>query len=172
MKDKLFYLLLIFSLLSCKKENRDDELHLQQTPHLEEELRIDGFYYYTFNEGQLTRIFFLFRNGVIQGGLSYPGNNWEQRLEEDINSGLYREMSLKYKTMWGLFEIEDSILRFEKWYPKSPGPKIAAVREGVILNDTTFHILSSYRFENGKKVNIRERDERYHFREFSPKPDS
>ncbi|MCC5918948.1 MAG: hypothetical protein JJU02_16645 [Cryomorphaceae bacterium] len=159
-------------LFACKKENRDDELHLQQTPYLGDELRIDGFYYQTTNDGEYTQVFFLHRNGVLQGGFSYSGNDWEQKLKSDIESGEYHDLTLRYKTSWGLFEIEDSLILYEKWYSGTPGPRITAAREGKILNDTTFHIQWAFYFDNGQRVNIRERDERYHFREFSPKPDS
>ena len=170
--NKILNILLICLAFSCKKDQQDEELHLQQTPYFGDELRIDGFYYRTTNDGMYTKVFFMFNNGIIQGGFSYSGGDWEQKLESEIQSGAFQKLTLRYKTSWGLFEIEDSILRYEKWYPGTPGPRITAVREGTILNDTTFHIQRSFRFENGKRVNISERDELFHFRQFSPKPDS
>ncbi|MCC5918047.1 MAG: hypothetical protein JJU02_12060, partial [Cryomorphaceae bacterium] len=135
---KLISLIIATTLLSlCKKDRHDDELHLQQTPYLGDELRIDGFYFREKEHSNSTQVFFLYSNGIILGGSSFQNPNWEQNLINAINSGSYRNTTLKYKDSWGLFEIEDSILRFEKWYPNSPGPKRAFVREGVILNDTT-----------------------------------
>jgi hypothetical protein len=67
-----------------------------------------------------------------------------------------------------VFIIEDNVIKFERWYP-SERPYNAFVREGVILKDTTFHITKSYRSNGTEK---REKDEIYHFRKFSPKPDS
>ena len=58
---------------------------------------------------------------------------------------------------------------FEKWYPNSPGQPKVYIREGKILNDTTFHITASYRPDGSER---REKDEIYHFKQFSPKPDS
>jgi hypothetical protein len=172
-KMKLIMILTLTTMLSlCKKDQQDEELHLQQTPYIGDELRIDGFYYRTFNNRNSTQVFFLYRNGIIQGGDSYSGINWQDKLISDINSGEYYKASKKHKDNWGLFEVDDSIIRFENWYPQTPGPRITAVREGTILNDTTFHIQRSFRFENGKRVNISERDELFHFRQFSPKPDS
>ena len=55
------------------------------------------------------------------------------------------------------------------WYSPSGGGTPAYVREGKILNDTTFHITTSYR-SNGSERH--EKDEVYHFRQFYPKPDS
>ena len=60
--------------------------------------------------------------------------------------------------MYGLFLIKDSIIKIEKWtvghncYPY--------LREGKILNDTTFYLMH------------REKKEVYHFKQFSTKPDS
>jgi hypothetical protein len=72
------------------------------------------------------------------------------------------------KDCWGVFNIKDNIIKFERWYP-GQGAKKAYVREGIILNDTTFHITKSYR-SNGSE--LKDADEVYHFRKFSPKPDS
>jgi hypothetical protein len=46
------------------------------------------------------------------------------------------------------------------------------VRAGQILNDTTFVIAESYRMNEGKKTEVKERNETYHFKQFNPKPDS
>ncbi len=170
--NKILNILLICLAFSCKKDQQDEELHLQQTPYFGDELRIDGFYYWTFNNGNSTRVFVLFSNGVIQGGTSYSGKDWEDKLISDILSGDYHASSIKRKYEWGLFEIEDSLIRYEMWFPSPPGPMVSAASEGTILNDTTFHLQRSFRFENGKRVNISERDELFHFRQFSPKPDS
>ena len=68
-----------------------------------------------------------------------------------------------------MFLIEDNNIKFDRWYP-SERPYQAFVREGVILNDTTFHITKSYRSNGNTEARVR--DEIYHFRKFSPKPDS
>ncbi|MCH8546843.1 MAG: hypothetical protein LAT54_08920 [Cryomorphaceae bacterium] len=170
---KIIMILTLTTMLSlCKKDQQDEELHLQQTPYIGDELRIDGFYYSSYNEGKSTRVFFLYSNGIILGGSSYKGDDWEQKLISDIVSGMYYETSLKYKSAWGLFEIKDSTIIFEKWYTASPGPRVTIAQEGRILCDTTFHINRSFRFGNGQLERIRERDDLYHFRQFSPKPDS
>jgi len=46
------------------------------------------------------------------------------------------------------------------------------VREGDIINDTTFVISVSYRMKKGKKTEVKARNETYHFKQFSPQPDS
>ena len=69
-------------------------------------------------------------------------------------------MSGRPKYVYGLFQIEVSIIKIEKWVPSSGGPTKAYLREGEILNDTTFYLMH------------REKKEIYHFKQYSPKPDS
>ncbi len=170
--NKILNILLICLAFSCKKDQQDEELHLQKTPYFGDELRIDGFYFREIVQNNSTQVFFLYQNGIILGGNVYTGDDWEKKLQESIASNLYNEVSKSYKSRWGLYSIKDSTIIFEKWYPASPGPRVTIAREGTILNDTTFHLQRSFRFENGKRVNIRERDELFHFRQFNPKPDS
>jgi len=59
-------------------------------------------------------------------------------------------------------EATDRINRLNEDYPHRGN-----VREGIILNDTTFQIT---KYTSGS--NVSERNEVYHFREFHPKPDS
>ncbi|MBW7845753.1 MAG: hypothetical protein H3C45_08955, partial [Bacteroidia bacterium] len=84
-----------------------------------------------------------------------------------INSDSYK----KYKSNWGVFKIEGNFIQFERWYPSDP-PLKAYVRAGTIINDTTFLITESYRMQDGKKTEVKTRNETYYFKQFSPKPDS
>ena len=49
----------------------------------------------------------------------------------------------------GVFIINGQSIKFEKWYPSSGGGLPAYVREGDIINDTTFVISVSYRMKKG-----------------------
>jgi hypothetical protein len=168
----IYILLISVFLVSCKKDRHDEELNLQQIPYSGNELRIDGFYYQTIESTNSTKVFFLYSNGIILGGFNYPGSNWESTLIEDVISGEYHNTSVRYKSSWGLYQIQDSTIIFEKWYSASPGWHEAFAREGTILNDTTFLIERAFKFENGGRTNVREREELFRFREFSPKPSS
>jgi hypothetical protein len=76
------------------------------------------------------------------------------------------------KYNYGRFLIENDNIKFERWYPGSP-PLPAYIRSGTILNDTTFVITEIYRMKNGNKTEVETgRNEIYHFKQFSPKPDS
>jgi hypothetical protein len=54
----------------------------------------------------------------------------------------------------------------------SGGQRLVYTNIGVILNDTTFQLTESYRLKKGEKTEYQILDEIYHFRQYSPKPDS
>lgn len=151
--------------LSFKK---DDELSLKRENYTGNQLQIDGYYYIiNYNDPEKTmEVFVFFQNGV----LSYLGGGFSSTtsIENSILSDVFMRKIYINKDCWGIFEVNEKVIKFERWYA-GQGAKPAFVNEGVILNDTTFHITKSYR-SNGD--DLRERDELYHFRKFSPKPDS
>jgi hypothetical protein len=137
-----------------------DDLTFEQRPYLGDELRMDGYYYYRYHtsEGDRYRTHFFYRNGVVR----YVGTfeNLDSLTGDDFLDGTARHH-------WGLFHVDGERIAFERWYPAEYVK--AFIRSGRILNDTTFVITESRR-SNGEA--IRERNEVYHFRPFSPKPDS
>lgn len=92
--------------------------------------------------------------------------------EQEYMNGSFKSFAKDIKYYWGRLIVEGSTIKFERWYPSSGGPLRVGVREGTILNDTTFHITESYRLQDGEKQDVKERDETYHFKALSPKPDS
>jgi hypothetical protein len=158
----LIPVMLLFGLSCNKFENGDDVLSLQWEDYSGNALKLDGIYYFeTENfEGPLFQRYALYRNGIIRnlGG------------SKNIDDLRFPSGNSKYE--WGVFQIDGTRIKFERWYPSSGGPLKAYIRSGEILNDTTFLITESYRMQKGKKTEIRERNEVYHFRQFSPKPDS
>lgn len=162
------YILLIgilsFSNTCDKWIGEDDKLELDKKPYAGDELRIEGYFYQKKGD-LLYTIYFFYRNGTIR----YVGENitlseFEKKiLEEDYIK------NNNSKINWGLFNVHDTVIQFERWYPSSGGPTQAYIRSGIIINDTTFHITQSRR-SNGSKTEPK--DEFYHFKAFSPKPDS
>ncbi len=142
-----------------------DDLTFEQRPYLGDELRMDGFYYDSYltpeGDGPFYSVHFFYRNGVVR----YVGS-FERPLDS-LTSEDFLDGDSRYD--WGLFHVDGDQIAFERWYPPSKTHTIAAIRSGRILNDTTFVITESRR-SNGDDV--REEDETYHFRAFSPKPDS
>jgi hypothetical protein len=157
------YLLIIMSVASsCNKDKiwKDDELSIKKVPYQGNQLRIDGYFYQSSPSIDWTRVFFFYRNGIV---LESYIENATGKLEVVTNYS---------KARYGVFENNSNIIRFEKWYPSSGGGLPAYVRSGDILNDTTFIITESYRMKNGKKTEVKVRNETYQFKQYSPKPDS
>jgi hypothetical protein len=164
---KVVSLALILNFMGCNKLFPPDKLSLQRIPYSGKELRIDGYYYrklYNYNE-ELLNIHFFYSTGIVRYG-GGGSTSFEEVEERILNNQIVPGTS---RTDWGVFHVKENTIKFEMWYPSSGGGAPVYVREGMILNDTTFHIIVSYR-SNGKERNTE--DEMYHFRKFSPKPDS
>jgi len=168
---KILILIFILSLtVNCKKEKLDDKLTMQRKEYIGNQLRIDGYYYYKYGNPEYISMQFMYKNGIIMDmGVS---NKNIDAIETEILTPEYINAIKKYKCNWGVFQIENTSIKFEKWYPVSDGVYHAYVRSGAILNDTTFVINESYRFQDGQKTEIRSLNEIYRFKNFSPKPDS
>lgn len=146
----------------CNDSNmKDDRLSIIMESYDGDQLELDGFYFFKdqHSEEELFIRYFFYRNGVLRNENA-----------QELNDFSFGDGS--YKIDWGLYDIIQDTIRFEKWYPSSGGPLRAYVREGVILNDTSFHIDKSYRMIDGERKEVRERDELYQFYQYSPKPDS
>jgi hypothetical protein len=168
---KLLLLVVLLALTgSCKKDImiEDDKLSLQKIPYTGNQLKIDGYYYRDINH-YLT-VYFLYSDGTILYGSTFPANEL-QKHEDEYKTAEWQTIVKEYKHRWGLFKIEGNIIQFDRWYPSNP-PLKAYVREGIILNDTTFRIAEYYRMQDGNKTNVETLDEIYQFKSFSPKPDS
>ena len=158
----IFIALLVTGLGACDFITGNDELSLDRRPYLGNELRMDGYYYDSgpTSEGERYIAYFFYRDGVVRYGGSSVGRD---ELERKVH--LYGDR--RYD--WGVFHIDGDQIEFEKWYPGDGPYSPAYVRSGHILNDTTFTITSSRR-SNGEDAD--QKNEVFHFRAFSPKPDS
>jgi hypothetical protein len=166
--------MILLNYSNCKNDDSifisQDELSILSRSYSGSQLQVDG-YYYTIANDRLFSASFFYRNGVfLNGGGSEAALD---AMDEYIqNEFILRSGYKDYSQLWGVFRIESSSLKFERLYSSSGGPLKAYVNQGVILNDTTFLIQSSYRNQDGKVTEFREENETYHFRKFSPKPDS
>lgn len=76
---------------------------------------------------------------------------------------------------WGLFNVKNNEIKIERWTSASGGKYPTQMLIGEILNDTTiyFHTkIGDYPVGFGKNKKNVKINEIYHFRQFSPKPDS
>jgi len=156
-------------LISCDNDPDFEPLSTTKQAYTGNQLRVDGFYYWPYDNRYYDGYFF-YRDGTI---LSTGGGSDSLEEEENyikdrfINDNDYK----KDRAWWGQFFIDGNNIKFERWYI---GGTILSVyfREGTILNDTTFHITESYKLVDGQKTEYKTLDETYHFKAFSPKPDS
>ncbi len=163
MKIILLIITVMFFSNSCRKcIFPDEELTLSKEPYTGHQLRIDGYYYSEF--GSVYRIYFLYYDGVI-----LSADFLTESLVEQEQSSIYESFKSTKKINWGVFNIDNDIIQVEKWYPSSGGGMPVSIHKGEILNDTTFIMTISIHSKTGKQ---RELNETYHFKAFSPKPDS
>ena len=148
------FLSLILILYSCKDEN----FSFQKIPYTGDELRTNGYYftYYHTLGKDYTIINFLFRDGTIMSAGSFENldfNVVEQKLVERY------ELIRKNKIGWGVFQVIEDKIIFESWSTNSGGGGLPVYKwSAKIENDTTF-----LRYDSNQT---------WHFKQFSPKPDS
>lgn len=147
---------------SCKFT--DDKLSMLRVDNVSSSLRLDGVYLYEDSLG-IVALYYFYENGVVLSRGSVHRDQLEDRLTrlETADTDKYKNI----KFLWGRYAISQSAIRFERWYP-SEKPYRAFMKEGEIINDSTFVITKSHR-PNGKIR--RSLQETYSFREMSKKPD-
>jgi hypothetical protein len=171
--------LIIFACIFLEGCIAFEPLTFKKEEFLGKNLKADGYFYYT-NKKQEYNAFFLYKNGVYHGG------NWLKKIDFNINNlnlldkdikTIY-EIEEKYPTYyrWGIFNVNNSNIEIERWVTSSGGgPYPTQILRGEIKNDSTIHFhtkLESVPLQANRKKKIFSIDETYHFRQFSPKPDS
>ena len=141
----------------------DDDVLPKAMPFTGNQLKTNG-YYYQSSYDYMVRPYFLYDNGILIsiGG----GEKTFEELDDYIRKNYVRDSWYKRnKYVWGVFFVYNnriSINRLSEDYPHR-----GYVLEGIILNDTTFHLTKFYSENREQELN-----EIYCFREFYPKPDS
>ncbi len=164
---KILLLSIIAVFFSCRGERWDDKLILPKQDYTGNKLRVDG-YYYREADGRYD-ILFLYRDGTTLYG-SAPLVSEIESMENSYANGEYYSIIKDIKHDWGRFIVDGNSFTREFWQPSSGGPLDAYTHSGTILNDTTFQITQAWRSCKPKKKN--DLDRIYHFKQFSPKPDS
>lgn len=162
-------IMLFIGMNSCDKWLQDEELTLPQQPYTGNELRTDGYYYYTMNGEYFRAITFFYKNGVAFQPIG-DAHSLQEVDEYVINELVGKNRYHDVQFSWELYNIEDERILINYWVP--PRPYQCYFEEGTILNDTTFVIQRYYRMENGEKTGETEINETYYFHALSPKPDS
>jgi hypothetical protein len=159
-------MILLILLCECNRFFVYEKFTIKRTPYLGSELRIDGYYYLKHEK---TRIycFVFYSNGVV---LNYSAVDLHE-LEEQFSK--FPNVSTDKRLLWGPFIINGNELRFEEIDNSVHGQWLVCTVQCTILNDTTFRIDKGFLSHTGKAVpNRRTFEGEYHFRQYSPKPDS
>lgn len=184
MKPILFCILALTATM-CKSF---EPLSLQKEDFVGNNLKMNG-YYYIFKDKEEGRklnekkynTFFLYKNGIYfdSNGLSSFSftisrlDSLDLIVKKNVEN-LENYEQLQYQ--WGVFDVIGSDIVIERWVTASGGGTYPTrILKGVIKNDTTIHfhtLIGAHPVNYKSKKKVLEIDETYHFRQFSPKPDS
>ena len=153
----------------CGKWYKDGELVLEKQPYTGNALRLDGYYYNRLKDGRIWNTYFYYRDGTMLFGIGTEG------LDNDLDkyyawfaSEEFSDFLKKDKYRWGLFQIHDDSIFFERWVIDDGGYPVGRF-VGNIINDTTFFISTIEYPDDNEEY---QQNHLFHFRAFSPKPDS
>ena len=159
---KTIFILGIFSVIifsSCTE--KFSELVLSRKNYTGNQLAING-YFYSFSQTSTGKtygtIIVLYENGTFL----YVGSPDATTVDE-LNKEVVRVNGFgprQFRQGLGVFQIENSQIKIERWLENSNGPIPRMIFNGQILNDTTFRMAL---FKDVKD---------WKFCPFSPKPDS
>ena len=158
---KRIYLLIIVVLLTGCYTTLN-ELTMQKTPYLGNELRIDGYYYSDIWFGSYRDVVVFYRDGFCIRDLV----DSTEQIERDflLNEELINRIK-NVPTNIGVFQIMYPDIQFEIWeYRTDPTTYF-----GTILNDTTFII---NKWVNNRTKETKSENLTHRFKQFAPKPDS
>jgi len=161
--------IMVFLFIGSCSIMKDDMLNLIRLDYFGTDLRLDG-YWWNDLESNLPSIntYFFYKNGVTLYGRVLDKNNLEKE-EENFETESFRKLIHNSKSGWGVFQINSGKLKFETWEPSNGGPLKTVVRSGEIIDEETFVITS---FQNNYSGKTSVRNDTFHFKKFSPKPDS
>jgi len=158
----LFIMCVLFA--QCNILWECDDVLPKAVPFTGNQLKINGYYYESISNNKAFSPMILYGNGVTIkiDDVAYNIEEMDEYIRKKyVNGSRYK----KNKYIWGVFFVEDRSIRVHRLIEDYPHRE--NIWEGIILNDTTFQFT---KYTSGN--NVSERNEIYHYREFSPKPDS
>lgn len=168
MQKKCCLLFLIALFCGCSFPMLEDkEFTIEAMPYHGSELKIDGYYYLKHDKSRIYYYVF-YSNGVVLQGSS------KDIYELDAKFHNTQKDYTDDRLLWGPFIVKGNELRFEHYNNTFPDYKWRIITVYcTILNDTTFRIDKGTLSHKGKDVtNQKVFPSEYHFRQYSPKPDS
>ena len=168
MKHLLFMTFSVLIIMGSCNKWENEKMTLVRQPYNSNELRLDG-YYYDMEDGKICSTYFFYRNGILHYGIASDTlDNDLVKYDAWFASEYYSEHLRSGRRRWGVFEIHDDSIVFERWGILEGGDPVLRF-SGRILNDTTFIITKC---ENPHSGDVCQEQDLFHFRQFSPKPDS
>jgi len=173
MKYRYYWLIVfLFFFIACEDFFiKDKEFSMKVTPYTGNDLRIDGYFYKNYTDDKVDFLMF-YSNGVF-----FKNSSTSVELESRLQDPNYIKNLRDCRFCWGPYNINNNILRFE-FYDIFGHTWHTCIANCVILNDTTFNIENITFSSTGKKVDVKKEGSSYyslgvyHFKQFSPKPDS
>jgi hypothetical protein len=159
-------LLFIIVICSCNSKEKDELLTIPFKPYTGNDLKLNGYYYYTDTQNQvpLTRVYFLYQSGVVIYAGSFQSKNLNEIEKQFATNDNYKQS----KVWWGVFNINPPAIVVEQWNGGSGGKNLVIKQSAKIINDSTF-IVDLINWQDGRQFNA---NQTFHFQPFSPKPDS
>lgn len=147
----------------CSGLFEDDTFSLHKTPYAGDEMRIDGYYWCYMESGDWYKIIIPYANGVV---INNFGCDSLIELENEILGNTFKAVN-KYN--WGIYVVDDSIIKIENIQGVGGLHDFAYTYYGTILNDSTLHF---YKRKESYSSVAEVTNDTFHFKAFSPKPDS
>lgn len=175
---QLFSICLICAgaLLSCEKINpcrQFAELSVEPLVSDDTPLRLDGYYYPSPEDSNQLLVagydfFLLYANGVVYGGFGASFQDIESSLRDNPAEIVNYDLPID----WGVANVQSDSIQIEHWFPQTCG-RPSAIYRGSVVDDTTF-VIDQMQFKDihSEVSEPSSLFKTFHFRPFSPKPDS
>jgi hypothetical protein len=150
----------------CSTLFPDEKLSMQRTDYRGNELKTGGYYFREDKTSSRVVIYFLYNNGVLLYGGTPIISEIEKR-EQEFTNGEWEHSRKNDKAAWGIFRIDGKKIIIQGWGDSGGGGMPVVTKYGDIVNDSTFVLTKSIVYDKESFMN-----EVYHFKQFSPKPDS
>jgi hypothetical protein len=164
----ILFLAVLTSCSSCIKmvACKDKDLTLKRAEFTGNQLKIDGFYYDKSTNLEYSTLIIFYRNGIIM----LPGNTTDKYFEQYIIDVSKSDLRSTTKYFWGIFNIENNIIKIVHWLPSQCGYPVI-LRSGEILNDTTFVLKKMIR-RDSQGTTEKDMNQIFYFKRYDSKPDS
>jgi hypothetical protein len=157
-------------LLGCNAlKVKDETFSFQRLINKTQTIKLKGYYYSYLNNNTQKNIFFFYENGLFIDIQTFENKTFEE-IEAFCSSEFFLKRQLNVlKRMYGIYKIENKKLTIESYYLKGTAHGVANYYCNII-NDSAFQIMNIS--DHNSNTDVSSENRIYHFRQYSPKPDS